>query len=129
MLRQQEHVLLVGGADQPAADQRAARQVERRARFLLAQLRQRGIRIQPAPHIVLYNRQPRLLRQKLNPGLALRGDKATAQRLVPRHQPVQAALPGAAVEPTLEPPPQLNVVKGGRCWVMQLGTRPWRHCP
>ncbi|OWK25833.1 hypothetical protein AJ87_00605 [Rhizobium yanglingense] len=122
MLGQQEDVLRIRHPDQTPADQRPARKIEWRARLFMTQIQKRRLCIRPVPQIVLQHRQPRIRRQNLNPGLALRCDKDTAQRLMTGKQTVKAALPGGAVEPTTQPQGQRNVIV--RAALVQLRQKP-----
>ncbi len=110
MLRQQKDVLLIRQPDQPAADQRLARQIERRARLFLAQIQKRGLRFRPVPQIMLDYRQSPVPGQNLDLRVILSGDERAAQRLVTGKQAVKAAPPGDTVEPALQSPPQGNVI-------------------
>ncbi|MEY9503839.1 hypothetical protein ABIE87_003397 [Bradyrhizobium diazoefficiens] len=122
MLGQQEDVFLVGGADQPTADQRTARKIERRAPLFMAQIQKCRFRIRSLPQIMLNYWQTRVRRQNLNPGLALGRDKHTAQRLMTCKQTVKAALPGAAVEHPAQSQGQRNVIVGAA--FVQLSQKP-----
>ena len=95
----QQHVVVVGQADEGGADGRPALQVERRVHLPRRQRLQRLAGVRAAAQVVLHEAEPALLRgDDALLRLARHGHEDRAQRLVPGHDALQGARQGRAVQ-------------------------------
>ena len=121
--RQQQHVVVRRHPHQPPADQRPARQVERRARLVRHEAAQLVLRVRRGMEIVLHQPERALLdRRDALDRLAIHRREGRPQRLVARDDAVQRADQRAAVQ--LAPQPQAHGDVVGAAQVPQLLQEP-----
>ncbi len=122
MLGQQERVFVLGQADQTAADQRAAFEIEGGMGLLRADALQLLLRVGYVTQIVMRDGQGGAHRQQPHLRLAADRHEGRAQRLVTIEQGVERALPCRRVEPASQAQRQRDVVGGTD--TIELGQEP-----